>query len=240
MDRLVRRALSGILATFLAALVPVAGLATTTFTAVLDGPTAGTDSPATGSAVFVLNEDETEVAYVIEYSPLTGTETVAHIHNAPPGVVGPLFHGLEFGSPKQGIWPVGPFEVAELRAGRVNVLIHSDIYPAAEIRGDLVPGSASSAASPPAPVVLGNFPNPFNPRTTIRFELPTAGRVRLEVFDVRGRRVRLLLDEERSEGLHEVVWDGRNRDRQPARAGAYLARIETGGGVLVHKMALAK
>jgi hypothetical protein len=111
--------------------------ADTLYTAVLDGSTAGTPSSASGFASLTLNTAQTEVSYVVNYSGLLGGELASHIHNAAPGELGPRFHTFFPGNPKVGIWPVGPFEVAELNAGRVYINIHTDLYPTGELRGNV-------------------------------------------------------------------------------------------------------
>lgn len=235
-----------VLALGIALFLPTTGLADTYYTAILDGDTAGTTSTATGTATLILNAAETEISYVIEYSELDGTETVAHIHNAPPGILGPIFHVLAFGSPKVGVWPVGPFEVAELNAGRVNILIHSDMFPASELRGDMAFAFVSAVdgqggGNLPAVLELAdNFPNPFNPTTTIRFGLPREERVVLDVFDVRGRLVNSLLNETRPAGYHTVVWDGEDHQGAPVASGVYQYRVVAGDLVISKRMVLVK
>jgi hypothetical protein len=83
-------------------------------------------------------------------------------------------------------------------------------------------------------------PNPFNPRTTIKFDLPEAESVRLAVFDLAGRLVRMLVDENRSPGTYEVAWDGRDTEGREVGSGTYLARLEAGGNVEVMRMALLR
>ena len=107
------------------------------YTATLDGPTSGTASAATGTAIFTLNAAATEVSYVVEVTGLEGVEVGAHIHNGGPGALGPRLHTFLFGSPKVGTWAVGEFEVNELNDGRVYINVHTDLYPGGEIRGDL-------------------------------------------------------------------------------------------------------
>jgi beta-glucanase (GH16 family) len=98
-----------------------------------------------------------------------------------------------------------------------------------------VPGRAAVE-----PVLLPCAPNPFNPRTTLRFELPAAGPVRLAVYDVAGRLVRTLLDESRGAGSHETEWDGRDASGQAVGSGVYLARLEFDGKVMVTRMGLLR
>ncbi len=83
-------------------------------------------------------------------------------------------------------------------------------------------------------------PNPFNPTTTIRFALPTAGLTRLAVFDVTGRLIRTLVDGDLPPGAHEAVWDGRDADGRGAASGVYLARLVTVSGVRTVRLTLAK
>jgi hypothetical protein len=81
-------------------------------------------------------------------------------------------------------------------------------------------------------------PNPFNPRTTIKYELPVSGPVRLAVFDVAGRLIRTLVDEGMSQGSHEAVWDGRDSAGGHVGSGSYLALLEFGGKAEAVRMVL--
>ncbi len=74
----------------------------------------------------------------------------------------------------------------------------------------------------------GAWPNPFNPMTTIHYELAEPEHVRLRVFDSRGRFVRDLVDEVRESGAHRVVWDGRDRSGRHTGSGVYLVRMSAG------------
>ena len=71
-------------------------------------------------------------------------------------------------------------------------------------------------------------PNPFNPRTTLRFELPAPASVRLEVFDLAGRLVRTLVTAAMPEGSHEAAWDGCDDGGRAVASGAYVARLTAG------------
>lgn len=69
-------------------------------------------------------------------------------------------------------------------------------------------------------------PNPFNPSTTLSYRIPSAGRVTIAVYDVRGQLVDRLLDEHTMAGTHTVRWQGRGRDGNTLASGMYFARIE--------------
>jgi glycosidase len=89
-------------------------------------------------------------------------------------------------------------------------------------------------------VLEQNYPNPFNPSTTIRFVVGTYGYTSLRVYDVLGREVATLVDQEMHAGTFTVAWDGRNSSGVPASSGVYFYRLKAGGSVLVKKMLLLK
>jgi flagellar hook assembly protein FlgD len=96
-------------------------------------------------------------------------------------------------------------------------------------------GNAPAAAS------LGqNFPNPFNPATTIEFSLKAGADVTLAVFDVRGARVRTLARGHYVAGPHRVDWNGTNDRGEPVSSGVYYYRLRGAGIDLTHKMVLLK
>lgn len=97
-----------------------------------------------------------------------------------------------------------------------------------------------SAALPQNFVVHANYPNPFNPATTIAFDLPAAAQVRVEVFDARGRQVRLLQQGTLPAGNHRLQWDGRLSSGAMAASGLYFTRISSGGIQKTVKMVLMK
>jgi endonuclease I len=105
-------------------------------------------------------------------------------------------------------------------------------------------GSEMSAA--PEAVVMANIllhqnvPNPFNPSTTISYELKEAGPVQLQIFDVAGRLVRNLVQEEQAAGPHQMNWNGRGQEDQTCAAGVYFYRIRTEGADETKRMLLVK
>ncbi|MDP2172788.1 MAG: T9SS type A sorting domain-containing protein, partial [Candidatus Cloacimonadaceae bacterium] len=95
---------------------------------------------------------------------------------------------------------------------------------------------------PPAPVKLdiSNYPNPFNPFTTVTFSLPLPGKVKLTVYNTRGQRVKELIDQEMPRGFHKLVWNGRDNNNRGVGSGIYFIRLESGGKSNVHKVMLIK
>lgn len=84
--------------------------------------------------------------------------------------------------------------------------------------------------------LFSNYPNPFNPATTLRFELPEAGRVLLTIHNVLGQRVRLLIDGERPAGFYEMRWDGRSEAGTRTASGLYFYTLQLNGRSQTGKM----
>lgn len=89
----------------------------------------------------------------------------------------------------------------------------------------------------PTKVILNqNYPNPFNPSTTIGFGLPQTSKVTLEVFDILGRKVATLFNNEnKSAGRHTITFDARN-----LASGMYIYRLQTGNTIITKKLTLIK
>jgi len=88
---------------------------------------------------------------------------------------------------------------------------------------------------------VSNYPNPFNPTTTIRFNLPDNAQVSLEIFNTLGERVRTLIHGEVYQaGSYNVTWDGKDSNGRTASSGMYFYRIVAGQNVKTVKMLLMK
>lgn len=85
-----------------------------------------------------------------------------------------------------------------------------------------------------------NHPNPFNPSTTIRYVVPSTGHVTLSVYNMLGQKIRTLVDETKSAGAWDVVWNGRNEAGQLVASGVYLYKLQAGGRTSARKMTLLK
>lgn len=94
--------------------------------------------------------------------------------------------------------------------------------------------------SPSKTELFANYPNPFNPSTTIKYSTASAGRVQLQVFDAAGRRIRVLVDEEQAAGNHDVTFDGRDDAGSAVASGVYFYRLDAEGFTQTRKMVLLK
>ena len=87
-----------------------------------------------------------------------------------------------------------------------------------------------------------NYPNPFNPATTISYTLinTTPLHIQLKIYDILGREVASLIDEQKTAGKYEVVWDGRNARGEPVSSGIYIYRLQVGYKMKFKKMTLVR
>ncbi|GEM_PF-963076 len=93
---------------------------------------------------------------------------------------------------------------------------------------------------PKAFALKQNFPNPFNPITSINFEMPTAQNVRLTVYNMLGQSVRTLVNDQRSAGLYTILWDGRDDAGHMVGSGVYFYQIQAGSFTKTAKMVFLK
>ena len=104
------------------------------------------------------------------------------------------------------------------------------------------PDEVAEDALPDAYALSKNFPNPFNPTTTIQYAIPAdgAGHVELVIYNINGQKVRTLVNGTADAGFYSVMWDGRNDVGEAVSSGIYLYRIVSGSFVKIEKMTFMK
>ena len=88
--------------------------------------------------------------------------------------------------------------------------------------------------------LIGNYPNPFNPSTTIEFSISSSQKTSFAIYDILGREIRTLFNKQLSSGYHSVVWDGKDNNGNVVNSGIYIYRIKTTDKTLAGKMILQK
>jgi hypothetical protein len=113
--------------------------------------------------------------------------------------------------------------------------------------GQRVKGSTPSAVGektvdiiPDAFQLSQNYPNPFNPVTTIEFRLPSSERAMIRVFDMMGREIVTLVDQNMAAGTYQVTWNGRDGSGMEVSSGVYFYRLEAGAYTATEKMVLIR
>ena len=100
--------------------------------------------------------------------------------------------------------------------------------------------AAKPVAALQAFALYANYPNPFNAETQMTYALPVAGAVELAIYNVRGQRVRTLVQGVQAAGRSQIVWDGRNDTGAALASGVYLSRLASTQGVRVRQLLLIK
>jgi hypothetical protein len=103
-----------------------------------------------------------------------------------------------------------------------------------------LPGVRDREETPRVYFLAQNQPNPFGVRTAISFDVPRDGRVRIMIYDVKGRVVRNLVDGFRSAGSYSVTWEGLDEAGKPQGAGIYFVRMEAAGFLATRKVNLLR
>ena len=88
--------------------------------------------------------------------------------------------------------------------------------------------------------LIGNYPNPFNPETTILFSLENEGHVSIDIYNIRGQKVKGLVNENLKSGNHQVIWNGVDDNGRPVSSGVYFYRMNTDAQTSTKRMVLMK
>jgi len=130
---------------------------------------------------------------------------------------------------------------SDLASGSLVEALVDDFEILANLGGGVdVPIEEAPGAIPKSVYLADAKPNPFNPRTTIRYGLSEASAVRVEIYDITGRLVRALVNTTQAAGNYAIVWDGGDDAGRPASSGTYYSRLTTASGTHVKKLTLLK
>ena len=161
------------------------------------------------------------------------------LHRRPGQVV--VGNGLTQGEPVSGRGLLAELDFRLLGTGTETVFDLSEGYVATS--GDAVRRVVQLGSARLVPrqyALFANFPNPFNPSTSIEYALPEAATVELAVFDILGQRVRTLISGRQVAGFYRLAWDGRDRAGRAVASGVYFYRLATADFDQTRKMTLIR
>jgi len=120
-------------------------------------------------------------------------------------------------------------------------LAHAELdWSWCEVTSDDISGTETGENLPPTTMLVGNYPNPFNPSTAIKYELSADSRVVLNIYTALGEEIAALVNEHQLAGVKSVVWDGRNQAGSQVASGIYIYRLTAGNVVKSEKMIFVK
>jgi hypothetical protein len=140
-------------------------------------------------------------------------------------------------------WTVPNFQTnsGQIKVIQDNITWHEDY---SDISGDFTINATTGIDDPETTAELfllyPAFPNPFNPTTTIRYDLSEGTRVSLTIYDITGAKVRTLVDDFQTQGEKSVQWDGRNDQGRIVSSGVYFYRMQAGNEVRLNKVTFLK
>lgn len=130
------------------------------------------------------------------------------------------------------VLPVGIYDVTCSAAGYGTQAINNVVVNVNQTTTQNFIMLVSAGDDPVVPVTAtalnGNFPNPFNPETTINYCVKDAAPVRIEIYNSKGQKVRTLVNEIQSTGWYNPIWNGKDDNGQPVSSGVYLYRMSAG------------
>lgn len=195
----------------------------TTFGALQYGVTTGSGYPAPAntnlSSSVVVYPQAVTTGYGIQTTMLTPTS------GSLPDTSSTV---QQFISRSQALSPVGTYVFNLVTSGNDPVTPQHVVELQINIVGSLTGVASDAGTLPTAYALRRNEPNPFNPMTKIRFDLPKAGPVRVAIFDAAGRLVRTIVDGTLPAGRYEMPWTGKDNSGRSVASGVYLLRMDAG------------
>lgn len=144
---------------------------------------------------------------------------------------------IEFEEPQTGD-PISPGENDVFQLITKNRFTSEDIYEFTT--SDWITGTRHSPVLPITTQLLPNFPNPFNPSTTIEYYLPKSSLVQIRIYNLRGQMVKELVHDVQNPGTNRVIWNGMDNKGKKVASGVYLYELQTHQAHLVRKMILLR
>ncbi len=129
------------------------------------------------------------------------------------------------------------FDYSQLTNQTQSIEFFSDLMDWFEV----TPSATEDPSVPQAQnALLGNYPNPFNPNTTISYSLAKTAPVELSIYNLKGQKVKTLVSESKATGLHQIAWNGTDAQGHEVGSGIYFVKMQVGKATLTRKLTLVK
>jgi len=177
-------------------------------------------------------------ADLVQY-PEIGSSNAFAFEDGPVGGQAYLYHGVCATSVTTPIYRLFylSFDLSQLNSATQNQALFADLMDWFEVQ----PSALADPGFLPGPTRLtGNYPNPFNPSTTIEFSLGKASRTDLSIYNLKGQKVKTLAQGDWAPGNHKIIWQGTDEQNQPVGSGIYFIRLNAGQYTETKKITLIK
>jgi len=178
-----------------------------------------------------LGKAGTSASYALQYPDYNGQQYYAAIQNSRGNSQGHTARTMWFGFSFMYI------DDASLASPIIRNHIMKDVF---DFFGSTTNEDVTGEEIPVAYSLSQNFPNPFNPSTTIRFSMKEKGHVSIKIYDISGKLVRTIADGVFEPGNHTIAWDGRNDSGRLVSSGVYFYKMKTRGFERTRKMVLLR
>ena len=125
--------------------------------------------------------------------------------------------------------------------GKYEILLYNTESNKIQVWGDGSTSAETAYETIPSKYTLNqNYPNPFNPNTIINYQVQLSGDIELSIFDIKGRKIRKLVNKQKPVGDYQIKWDGTNDSGAPLSSGQYFYQLKVGYFTSTKKMVLLK
>ncbi len=191
----------------------------------LTGVSQTTDWTVTLNWAAYTEPDQHNVMYKPTDAPDTQWETIPYPGTSSSGIVSGLINGVSYKFKVSAVFNPGPDEIS-LTSNTMEFVINNPV------------SNEDNTISPS--ISVSNYPNPFNPETTIEYEISGKCYSRLAIYNIKGQLINTLVDEIKEPGNYELKWNGKDRDNNQVGNGIYFCRLSVAGKDKVHKMLMLK
>ncbi len=168
-----------------------------------------------------------EISHIIPYKYNT-SGNIVNVHGLTTTQMKDIANYVAAGWDFQNVWQIDP----EINEGYPYLIWTNDPLTTDE---ETIPVVLSEK-----PLLNPAYPNPFNPSTTLSYILPKSEKVSLDIYNVKGQKVKSLLNEYQTKGHHSIIWNGKSDYNVPCGSGIYFYRLETSESSQTKKMMLVK
>ncbi len=189
-------------------------------------------------ATYNKKEDVTAKCYINEEEYIAAIEKLQYVIDNPETVADSLFAVVDQAYCYMNLASQGNKNLPNVSIATTDIEAYMDFLSQLSFTAN--EGIQDNNSVSPLLKIETNYPNPFNPETTIRYNVPSDGKVLVTIYNVKGQKVKELVNKEMITGRYSVVWNGQNTNGNAVGSGVYFVKIKQKNNNHLHKMMLMK